>query len=401
MAINSDNSSSVDHKFLVKYDGEINGSTPGWEFLQSKEGEMVQVPFEGVYESKGGRIQSPIIKLNEALGKVAYYNLKFNARTLDQCYWWVDFFDEHGNALPDVNSAVYPDCKSNDYDQMIYVQADAVSLRLAFQSNSGVIVRDITLEMVSHEEASRWCDELYEQLPPLKFTPDKGCCEFLPQTANALKAGTPWRVVMLGDSIQNDSFNSVFQALVKRDFPQSNFDFIPSVRGSTGCWHYQEPKCFEEYVARHKPDLLMIGGISNIQKESTTANIATAMKNISLVIQQARAIGCEIVLLSPPHSVDWRSFNENTPHAPLPSMTWKEDTPDAQGRMRLLWSPYKKLADKEGIDFWNLTVPVIDYIATSQKCHNYFNRDHIHNNDRGKQIIGRVLHKYFLATAAP
>ena len=89
-------------------------------------------------------------------------------------YWWVDFFDEHGNALPDVNSAVYPDCKSNDYDQMIYVQADAVSLRLAFQSNSGVIVRDITLEMVSHEEASRWCDELYEQLPPLKFTPDKG-----------------------------------------------------------------------------------------------------------------------------------------------------------------------------------------------------------------------------------
>ena len=31
----------------------------GWTFLASEEGKPVYVPFEGIYESKGGRIRSP------------------------------------------------------------------------------------------------------------------------------------------------------------------------------------------------------------------------------------------------------------------------------------------------------------------------------------------------------
>ncbi|MEI8352532.1 MAG: SGNH/GDSL hydrolase family protein, partial [bacterium] len=208
-------------------------------------------------------------------------------------------------------------------------------------------------------------------------------------TAAALKNGTPWNVVMLGDSIVNDSFNSVFQALIQRDFPKSRVRFIPSVRGSTGCWFYQDPTNFTDYVTRHKPDLLMIGGISNLLKDP--ANVPAGMAKVEAVINQAKQLGCEIVLMSPACSIDWR------PGSPTPP-SWNENTL-ADGR--LTWSPYGALAGKCGIAFWNMTVPTADYMAKSGKPHNFFNRDFIHNNDRGKQIIGRVLQRYFLTARTP
>jgi hypothetical protein len=60
---------------------------------------MVYVPFEGYYESKGGRMQSPLIKLDKESGESAYYSLTFKAKTNEQCYWWVDFFDAGGKQI--------------------------------------------------------------------------------------------------------------------------------------------------------------------------------------------------------------------------------------------------------------------------------------------------------------
>ncbi|MEI8245150.1 MAG: SGNH/GDSL hydrolase family protein [Lentisphaerota bacterium] len=379
---------------LVRYDGKISNQTRGWQFMKSEAGKMVYVPFEGYYESKGGRMQSPIIKLDKQSGEAAYYSLKFKAKTSEQCYWWVDFFDAEGKPLPDTNSAVYPGKAQADYDQMLYIQSSASSIQLAFQSKGGVAVSDIAVKKVPAETAASWNDTLYAELPALEFHPSPDSFKRLPRTASALKSGKPWKVVMLGDSIMNDSYNSVFQALIKRDFPQSNLDFIISVRGSTGCWFYQDPKSFAEYVARYKPDLLMIGGISNLIKDKD--NIPAGMKKIENVIDQAKALGCEVVLLSPPHSVDWRTFDSNNESANLPVMKWSEDTLDQGKERRLIWSPYEALAKKCDIAFWNMTVPTADYVAISGKPHDFFNRDHIHNNDRGKQIIGRVLQKYFL-----
>ncbi len=384
---------------LVRFDGEISGKTPGWELLQSEAGKLVQVPFEGSYASKGGRIQSPVIHLDKAPGKPAYYRLAFRAKTSDHCYWWVDLRDAADHLLPDVNSAVYPNADCDAYDQMLHVHSAAVSIRLAFQSKSGVAVRDLAVRQVTADEAAAWCDALYATLPPLAFEPPADAFKRLPRTATALREGTPWRVVMLGDSIQNDSCNSVFQALVKRDFPRSNLDFIVSVRGSTGCWNYRHPEPFAEYVARHKPDLLMIGGISNLNEDRDQP--AQGLAKIGQVIEQAQALGCEIVLLSPPHSVDWRIFDARNPAAPLPAMTWTEATSDADGARPLLWTPFLELANRHGVAFWNLTVPTADCIARSRKPHGWFNRDVVHSNDRGKQLIGRVLQRHFLTARSP
>ncbi len=379
---------------LVRYEGRIGEQTQGWQFLEAKAGTKVYVPFEGVYESKGGRMQSPVIPLDKPAGKPAYYSLAFKARTRGHCYWWVDLFDATGQWIPDINSAVYPDAADDNYSQMIYVQGHAAGIQLAFSSASGVAVSDIALRRVSRETAAAWCDDVYAQLPPLAFTAPADAMQRLPGTTAALKDGRPWKVVMLGDSIMNDSFNSVFQALVKRDFPRSNLDFVCSVRGSTGCWYYQNPTNFAAYVTRHQPDLLMIGGISNLNEDKD--DIPNGMKKVGRVIDLARAIGCEVVLLSPPHSVDWRPFDAENPGADLPVATWSEATLDPGGARRLLWSPYERQARLSGIAFWNITAPTADYVARSRKPHGYFNRDTIHCNDRGKQIIGRVMREYFL-----
>ena len=378
---------------LVRYSGVISSSTPGWVLVVSKEGTRVQVPFEGSYASKGGRIQSPWIDLDKEGGTPAYYRLTFTAKTADHCYWWVDFQNSESKLLPDINSAVYASENEQVYDEMIYVTGSATKLRLAFQSTSGVLVRDLAVRRVSDAEAATWCDLVYDALPPLNFEPSADAFARLPRTAAALREGKPWRVVMLGDSIQNDSFNSVFQALVKRDYPQSKLDFIVSVRGSTGCWHYAKPENFAEYVAQYKPDLLLIGGISNLRKEF--GSLEENMTDIKRVVEQTLALGCEVAVLSPPHSVDWRPYDPVHQEAALSAMTWSEHTRDQEGIQRLRWTPFAELAQECGVAFWNMTTPTADALATSCKPHGWFNRDEIHNNDRGKQIIGRVLQRYF------
>ena len=391
LAVGSDTSKS-DSSELVRYDGRLSNKLSGWQFQASEAGKMVFVPFEGTYESKGGRIQSPVIKLDKKAGESGFYSLKFKAKTKEHCYWWVDFFDADGKPLPDCNSAVYPG-EAQEYDQMIYIESLAESIQLAFNSKTGVEVYDVVVKRVSADVAAAWGDALYATLPKLDFEAPKDSFKLLPKTAEAMKSGKPWKVVMLGDSIMNDSYNSVFQALVKRDFPNSNLEFIISVRGSTGCWFYHEPENFKEYVTKHKPDLLMIGGISNLIKDMN--DFAAGMKKVESVISQAKALGCEVVLLSPPHSVDWRTFDPKNEDAPLPVATWTEQMLDQGKSLRLIHTPYRETAAKCGIAFWDVTVPNADYIAKSLKPHNYFNRDFIHNNDRGKQIIGRMLKSYF------
>lgn len=368
---------------ICRYDGRISNHIPGWKFHTSEKGEMVFVPFEGYYESKGGRLQSPVIKLEGARGVTGFYELTFKAKTKEQCYWWVDFFDADGKLLPDCNSAVYPG-ESREYREVFNTPPQAVSIQLAFLSKAGVEVSDVVVNKITPEAAAAWCDEVYAELPKLDFTPPANAMELVPKTVDALRTGKPWTVVMLGDSIVNDTYTSIFQALVKRDFTRSNFKFIVSVRGSTGCAFYQDAKNFHEYVAAYQPDLVMIGGISNgVGPENLTA--------IGKVIDMCKALKAEVILMSPPYSTDWRTKTEK-------GQKWDENLGISSGHKSLLYTHQRDLAEQKNITFFDMTVPTNNYVANSGKPFNYFNRDRVHNNDRGKQIIGRVLASYF-ATA--
>lgn len=369
---------------LFQTAGDISLSGSGWTFEAGAGTNMVYLPFEGSYPDKGGRQQSPVFSLGRRGDEAGYYRLEFQAMSAGHCYWWLDYFDKDGQMLPDCNSMVVPGDEYRAYDELAYVMGAVRRMQVAFVSKGPVKARNVKVTGSTAEDAARWCDQVYAKLPPLEFKAPADAMRLLPKTAAALKNGQPWRVVMLGDSIVNDSFNSVFQALIQRDFPGSRFDFIVSVRGCTGCPFYRTPEEFKKYVATHKPDLLMIGGISNFSEFS--AGESAAMEE---VIKQAREqVGCEVLVMSQPLSADWRKNKSG-------EKDWRKLMENPEYRRGLDYRPARDCARKAGVAFWDLTAPCHDYLAAA--AGHDFNRDGVHNNDRGKQIIGRVLREYFRA----
>ncbi len=345
---------------LYELNGEISPACDGWEFIPSeaKDG-MTFNPAEGYYPDKGGKLMGPVIP---GVEEFQHYSLSFEAESRDGGHWAVFFLNDAGKLITaDVYASIYNEQK--DYKVVVYSRHDAVSMQPFFQSLQGVRVANLRIEKISVEEAAAWCDEIYDSLPPLAYTPPESAMQLLPKTAAALRDGTPWRVVMLGDSIINDTFNGNFQALIKRSMPNSNFNWICSVRGSTGCWHYQEPENYQEYVTDLKPDLLIVGGIS--QKDDYDA----VKKVLSMTRDQ---LDCEVMLLSGPFG-----------------------TYEAMTKLPLFARRLEQLAEEMNIEFMDCCDIWAGYMAKTDIPMEYFYRDPVHANDRGKQIIGRAMNRYF------
>jgi hypothetical protein len=104
-----------------------------------------------------------------------------------------------------------------------------------------------------------------------------------------LRRGGKLSIVMPGDSICNDTSNSLYETLICRHYPKAKPRVITSVRGGTGCQYYQDENRVEDYVLRYRPDLLIIAGISH-------GYDVEAMRS---VVRQVKAkSNCEILVLT-------------------------------------------------------------------------------------------------------
>ena len=378
-----------EYPVLVNYPGDVGKQN--WKMQASEAGKIVYIPFEGYYESKGGRIESPKFAFDKKEGETAFYQLTYTAKSKNDGYWWVDFFDKDDQPLPDINSRLY--ASGNWQTCVVQFPADprAVKGQLAFISSNGCAVQDVSLRRVSIEDAAKWCDQTYAKLPQLQLDLPADPFLLLPKTRQALLEGRKLRVVLLGDSIINDTYCSCFTALVMREFP--NVEFIISVRGSTGVNYYHEEKNFEACCAKYKPDLVIIGGISN----HVGGNYDVTQADMEETIDRCRAIGAEVVVTTPPPSYEWRWNSEQT--------TWNENFAiwQYQGgwmkRMQFwtpMWQDYQRKACANKVcALWDLTTAPANAIAFSRKPINWFKRDSAHNDDRGKQLLGQTLAAYF------
>ena len=146
-------------------------------------------------------------------------------------------------------------------------------------------------------------DAIYAAMDPLDYAPPADRWRNLDRTIERLREGGTLKIVMLGDSIIGDTSVVEIRTAAGREYPKCKIEKVTSVRGSTGCWWYKLDNHVEEYVLRHKPDLLMIGGIS--QRED--------VDSIREVIRQVRAKQSpEILLMTPafgatqdPHIRNW------------------------------------------------------------------------------------------------
>jgi len=219
-------------------------------------------------------------------------------------------------------------------------------------------------------------DTLFLRLEPLGYTPPKTRWQWIPNTMRRLRDRGTLRMVMLGDSIVNNIQSSGFNLLVERAYPGSKIEKIVSVRGSTGCWYYQEPEHLKNYVLRHKPDLLVIGGIS--QRGDVEA--------IRSVIRQTRAALPEVEVI-----VMTDVFGSKGTIDPYDPKTAADPDPGGTGYRDRLF----KMALEERVEYINLTQPWARFLKASKQPLGAFMSDAVHANARGCQLVGRLLELYF------
>lgn len=381
---------------VAHFSGELTSELRGWSFEASRpKNGLTYNEFEGYYPDKGGKLSSGEIPLAQATGRGEYCRLRFEAQAVERAYQGIDFYDKDDRLLPDCYDVVYPGGRTA-YDRVFYAMPQVAKIRVFFRSSAGVQAWNLSITKTTVEAAAEYCDRVYAKLPPVWFTPPADAMALLPKTASALRDGRPWNVVLLGDSIMQDTFHSQFPALLKRAYPGSNLSFKISMRGSTGCWHYCQADQFKKYVLDPQPDLLIIGGVSNYHKQYHP----TGTEAMEIVVRAAKEyLGCEVLLLSSALASDTRMYNPEHLAASLPAQEWilQQDKVISSG---VDLNALAEMAQRQQVACWDMTTPTYRWLYSSGLPYEYYSRDNVHSGELGKQIIGRTLVKYFLCADA-
>jgi len=233
-------------------------------------------------------------------------------------------------------------------------------------ADDGIIIRE-------NERTLDQIEQTYSQMPQVAYSPPGGRWKLLPQTREKLTTGGTLSVVMLGDSIVNDTSRSCWNLLLERQYPACRIKKVTSVRGSTGCWWYKEPGHIQKYVLDFSPDLVIIGGIS--QRDD--------IDSIRDVIGQIRtASKADILLMT-------GAFGNIDPRDEKQWLRISDPNHYSDYRRGL-----ERLAKEIGAAFLDMEAVWATYIRNSGKDLDWFKRDPIHANERGEQILGRILACY-------
>ena len=424
--------------------GPVTDKTPGFRFgnVTFTDNDRVCAKFDAVEmsETAKGRLTTKKLRLpHKEQGKGAYFKFSFDCKYVftpgvpggkpQRCNQGVFFYDKQGKVLPDCYDTLYPakvesvKCKveseeagevaARHYERVLYAWDEVDSFELFFQKpwamnekngdRCTLEVSNVKIETATWEDAAEYADRIYGEVAakaPLDFAPEGDRTALLPRTMDALKTGKPWRVVMLGDSIIQDTFHSQFHALLKREFPKSDVEWILSMRGGTGCWHYCLAENFYSYVVDHRPDLLIIGGISNWAEhdEKNRKDVGPTGSDAMLrVAKLARErLGCEVLVVNQPLHCDRRPRPAAADASePLPKMPFSAQWLGTLSP-KLEYDALRRRCEAAKIQWWDELVPCYTWLFGSGLPFEWYSRDAVHSGELGKQIIGRVMLGYFL-----
>ena len=192
----------------------------------------------------------------------------------------------------------------------------------------------------------------------------------LPRTMQRLRDGGTLRIVMLGDSIVNDTARSCWHELVEQQYPGCDIVRVVSVRGGTGCWFYKEPGRIDRYVVQQQPDLVIIGGISQNHD----------VDSIRDCVQQIRQKSdCEFLLMTGPYGAA----------DPLTGEDWREQLQDGQEAAYAV--RLKGLADEMNVEYFDMQAVWGEYIRGAGRPLVFFKRDPVHANAEGEAVLAMIL----------
>ena len=329
----------------------------------------------GFIKFVGNRLESPTFSVDP----LQYYRLDVKLSSPEKLLWGVIFYDVDSTTLL---ADVYSSIDSSEALQLgsFYFQSKANAHQAQFwlpaREGQSVTLSEVKITTADTKAVKAWADSIYASIPPITYTPAPDRFKLLPNTLEALQLGKNIRVVMLGNSIINDTGNSAWEVLVEDHYPGSDLEVITSVRGGTGCQYYQENNRVDTFVVQYQPDLLIIGGISH-------GNDTAAIHNVIRQVQQKMQVPPEILVMSGP--VGRQGDPRTNPEFSLPPQ------PDDFRSQLQAMTTDARVAYFDMKSVWGA------YIKQSGKEYDYFLRDPVHANARGRQVLARILEAFFLS----
>jgi alpha-L-fucosidase len=212
-------------------------------------------------------------------------------------------------------------------------------------------------------------------MPAGEFTPPTNDWRNLPRTYRILTEGGDLRLLALGDSIVNDTMRSGWVAQLQEAYPKARIEATGYVRGGGGCQHYKEEGRVAKNIIPRKPNLVLIGGIS--QKD---------IASIREVIHQLRAGLPEVEIL-----LTTGVFGTTDPRDADALAKAPHSGTGAYGRALMA------LAAEEHCAYMDMTTPWAEYIRSSKLHPHLFYRDAVHANESGEQILGKIMMAFWTA----
>ncbi len=245
----------------------------------------------------------------------------------------------------------------------------AITLRAFAAEDDGGYIFETNDRKPAEMEAAR------AKIPPVNVELPKDRLARLPKSMKRLREGGTLRIVMLGDSIINDTARSCWHELVQKHYPKSKIVRVVSVRGGTGCWFYKQPGKIEKYVLKQRPDLVIIGGISQRQD----------IESIRECMRQIREKSpCEFFLMTGPYGAA----------DPLSGDDWRKKLDG--GKEEKYAAALKALADEIQAEYLDLQAVWGGYIRGAGKPLDFFKRDPVHANTEGEAVLAKILEQYFV-----
>lgn len=315
----------------------------------------------------------------------AYYRVRFTYKSERGGYRLVRCRDANARDITaDDHNILDPAPEWTEGEFYTQARDGAATLRVAFGAGgSEFLLGAVRVERASAAAALAAADRLYATMPPVRGAVGPDCWRWLPRTRQALVEGRPLRILLLGDSIANDLGNSCFELLLGRKYPRARIVLLRSIRSGAGCGYYRHH--VKETVIDRDPDLVVIAGISH-------GCDAAAVRSVAEQTRAGMRKPVEFLVLTgaviePGMNLGWKSRGVDSPPAAARELAVAEERRFLEAILRVRddvpWATF----DMRGA--WE------DYLAQSPHPREWYQRDFVHANARGKQVLGRLLLEFF------
>lgn len=354
----------------------LDGREIGEFDAEAETARRAALPPEHVYPSVRVESQAELISISFPVESLRFYRIEFTAKSEGQAMLQLRYQDTAGKQLADHSTGIEVSPEFTRHVMYSRSKLGAAQARVVFLANGGSVdLASIQVFPADSNEVARWADAIASTVPEVPealFSQERW--NRIEDFRDSLSEARRLRVVLLGDSIMNDSGNSPFDVLVERHYPGLNFEVITSVEGGRGAWFYRQANRIESYVIEQEPDLVMIGGISHKNDIDAVAAIVDQIRTqleVPIVLMTG-ALGYE---------GDPRRWDPPAEGAVPPATGWARKL--------------RHLAEEKETGFFDLEQAWGAVLMAGDAPYEYYLRDVIHANTRGQQVLARIFERYF------